>query len=98
LANRVTLVELAAKHRLPAMYTWRDYVEIGGLMSHAMDLMELARSGAYQMGKVLSGTNPGDIPSLQVTRFYLTLNLKTAKSLGLEFPTTLLGSADFIVE
>jgi ABC-type uncharacterized transport system substrate-binding protein len=98
LINASTIVELAAKHNLPAMYTWRDYVEIGGLMSHAMDLAELGRSSGYQMGQVLSGANPGDVPFLQVTRLYLTLNLKTAKSLGIEFPAALLGSADFVIE
>jgi putative ABC transport system substrate-binding protein len=97
-ANAVTIVELAAKHRLPAIYTWRDYVEIGGLMSHAMDWVELGRSAGYQLAQVLTGANPADIPFLQVTRLYLTLNLKTAKSLGIEFPATLLGSADFIIE
>jgi putative tryptophan/tyrosine transport system substrate-binding protein len=50
------------------------------------------------MGQILNGTNPGDMPFIQVTRVYLALNLKTAKSLGLEFPATLLGSADFIIE
>jgi putative tryptophan/tyrosine transport system substrate-binding protein len=50
------------------------------------------------MGQILNGTNPGDIPFIQVTRLYLTLNLKTAKSLGIEFPVTLLGSADLVVE
>jgi putative ABC transport system substrate-binding protein len=67
-------------------------------MSHAMDLVEMGRTSGYQMAQVLSGANAADVPFLQVTRFYLTLNLKTAKSLGLEFPTTLLGSADFFIE
>jgi putative ABC transport system substrate-binding protein len=96
--NRVAIVGLAAKNRLPAMYTWRDFSEIGGLMSHAFVMEELARSTGYQMAQVLSGTNPGDIPFIQISRFELTLNLKTAKSLGIEFPATLLGSADFVVE
>ena len=67
-------------------------------MSHAMDWAELGRSAGYQMAQVLTGANPADMPFLQVTRLYLTLNLKTAKSLGLEFPATLLGSADLIIE
>jgi putative tryptophan/tyrosine transport system substrate-binding protein len=96
--HRAAIVEMAAKLRLPAMYTVRDFAEAGGLMSHSLDLEELHRSAGYQMAQVLSGTNPGDIPFIQVTRLYLTLNLKTAKSLGLEFPATLLGSADFIIE
>ena len=96
--NSATLIELAAKYRLPAMYTWREHAENGGLMSHSFDLEELGRSSGFQMGQILSGVNPGDIPFIQVTRLYLTLNLKTAKSLGIEFPATLLGSADFIIE
>jgi putative tryptophan/tyrosine transport system substrate-binding protein len=98
LTNRVTIVELAAKHRLPAMYPFREFVEIGGLMSYSPDLEEIGRSTGYQMGQILNGTSPGDIPFYQVTRFELALNLKTAKTLGLEFPATLLGSADFVVE
>jgi putative ABC transport system substrate-binding protein len=98
LTNAVTIVELAAEHRLPAMYTYREFVEAGGLMSYAFDLVELGRSCGYQTGQILNGTNPGDIPFNQVARFDLAINLKTAKSLGLEFPATLLGSADIVVE
>ncbi len=96
--NRATIVELAAKHRIPAMYAFRDFVEIGGLMAYSPDFSEVGRSAGQQMGQVLNGTNPGDIPYNQVIHYELALNLKTAKSLGLEFPATLLGSADLIVE
>ena len=96
--NRVTIVELAAKHRLPVMYTWREFVETGGLMSYAFDLVELGRSCAYQIGQIINGTDPGDIPFNLVARYELALNLKTARSLGIEFPATLLGIADFVVE
>jgi putative tryptophan/tyrosine transport system substrate-binding protein len=96
--NRVTIVELVAKHRLPAMYSYREFVEAGGLMSYASDAEELGRSCGYQMGQILNGTNPGDIPFNQVTRFELALNLKTSKTLNIEFPATLLGSADLVVE
>ena len=67
-------------------------------MFYSPDLAEVGRSAGYQVGQILNGTDPGDIPYNQVTRFELALNLKTAKSLGLEFPATLLGSADLIVE
>jgi putative tryptophan/tyrosine transport system substrate-binding protein len=67
-------------------------------MAYSPDLAELGRSLGYQMGKILNGTNPGDIPFNQVTHYELALNLKTVKTLGIEFPATLLGSADFIVE
>lgn len=96
--NRVTIVELAAKQRLPAMYGWRDFADIGGLISYGVDLEEMGRSCGYQMGQILRGINPGDLPFIQVSRYLLTLNLKTAKSLGIEFPATLLGSADFVIE
>jgi len=96
--NRVTIVGLAAKYRLPAMYTIRGFVEIGGLMAYSPDSEEVGRSTGNQIGQILSGTNPGDIPYDQVTRYELSINLKTAKSLGLEFPATLLGTADFVVE
>jgi putative ABC transport system substrate-binding protein len=98
LTNAATIVELAAKHRLPTMYAWREFVEIGGLMSYATDLEELGRSNGYEIGQILNGTNPGDIPFNQVTRYDLAINLKTAKSLGIEFPASLLGTADFIIE
>jgi ABC-type uncharacterized transport system substrate-binding protein len=86
ITNAPTIVALAAIHRLPAMFAYRLYVEIGGLISYGDDLEELGRSSAYQMGQVLNGTNPGDIPFTQVTRIELAINLKTAKSLGIEFP------------
>jgi putative tryptophan/tyrosine transport system substrate-binding protein len=98
LTHRVTIVELAAKHRLPAMYPFREFVEIGGLMSYSPDLEEMGRSTGYQIGQILKGTNPGDIPFNQVAHYELAINLKTAKSLDLEFPATLLGSADLVVE
>ena len=94
-----TILGLTAKHRIPAMYAYRDLVvQLGGLMSYGIDTEELGRFAGYQIGQVLKGTNPGDIPFNQVTRYELALNLKTAKSLDIEFPATLLGSADFVVE
>jgi putative ABC transport system substrate-binding protein len=96
--NRVTIVELAAKHRVPTMYCWKDFIEIGGLMAYSPDFSEVGRSAGHQTGQILNGTNPGDIPYNQVTHYELAINLKTAKSLGIEFPATLLGSADFVVE
>jgi putative tryptophan/tyrosine transport system substrate-binding protein len=96
--NRATIVELAAKYRLPALYAYTDFVQIGGLMAYSPDFSEVGRSAGHQMGQILNGTNPGDIPYDQVAHYELALNLKTAKSLDLEFPATLLGTADFVVE
>jgi ABC-type uncharacterized transport system substrate-binding protein len=98
LTNRVTIVELIAKNRFPAMYPFKEFVEVGGLMSYSTDLEELGRSAGHQMGQILNGTNPGEIPYSLVAHYELALNLKTAKSLGIEFPATLLGIADFIIE
>ena len=97
-SNGGTILGLAEKHRLPTMYAYKEYVQFGGLMSYGIDNEELSRLVGYQVGQVLNGTNPGDIPFNQVTHYELALNLKTAKSLGLEFPATLLGSADLVVE
>jgi putative tryptophan/tyrosine transport system substrate-binding protein len=98
ISNGGTIIELAAKHRLPAMYTLKGWVEFGGLMAYSSDDVELFRSCAHQIGQILKGTNPGDIPFDQLARFTLALNLKTARALGLEFPATLLGIADLVVE
>ncbi len=98
LTNRSTIVELAAKHRLPAMYPYSEFVEVGGLMSYSPDLKELLRSTGNQIAQILNGTNPRDVPFRQVTRYELSLNLKTAASLGLQFPAILLAIADLIVE
>jgi putative tryptophan/tyrosine transport system substrate-binding protein len=97
-ANYGTILELVAKYRLPAMYAYRGVVQSGGLMSYGIDLEEIGRFAGYQIGQVLNGTNPGVIPFNQPTHYELTINLTTAKSLGIEFPATLLGSADFVVE
>lgn len=98
LTYRSTIVELAARHRLPAMYPFSEFVEVGGLMSYSPDLTELLRSTGNQIAQILNGTNPRDIPFSQATRYELSLNIKTARSLGLEFPAILLGTADHIVE
>jgi len=94
-----TIIGLTAKHRIPAMYAYRDLVvQLGGLMSYGVDFEEIGRLVGYQIGQILNGTSPGGIPFNQGTRYELALNLKTAKSLGIEFAATLLGSADFVVE
>ncbi len=96
--NAGTIIELAAKHRLPTMYAIRLYVELGGLIAYSSDSVEMFRSCAHQIGQILKGTNPGDIPFDQLARFTLDLNLKTARALGLEFPATLLGIAELVVK
>ena len=95
---RPTIVELAAKGRIPAIYPIRDYVEVGGLMAYSIDLVDVFRRVANLIGTILSGANPGDIPFYRYTQFALLINLKTAKVLGLEMPAMLLARADEVIE
>jgi putative tryptophan/tyrosine transport system substrate-binding protein len=95
---RATIVELAAKDRIPAIYPFREFVEVGGLMAYSIDLADVYRRLANLLDKILRGANPGDIPFYQPTKFELSINLKTAKALGLEMPAMLLGRADEVIE
>jgi putative ABC transport system substrate-binding protein len=96
--NRATIVELAAKNWIPAIYPYREFVEVGGLMAYSIDLGDTYRRVANLIDKILRGANPGDIPFYQPTKFELSINLKTAKALGLELPAMLLGRADEVIE
>ena len=96
--SRARIVALAARHRLPAMYPWRFYVEIGGLMSYATNLHELHRRSATFVDRILKGTKPSDLPVEQPTTFELTINLKTAKALGVTIPPALVQRADQVIE
>jgi len=96
--NRATIVELAAKGRIPTIYPFREFVEVGGLMAYSIDLADIYRRAANLIDKILRGANPGDIPFYQPTKFELSINLKTAKALGLEMPAMLLGRADEVIE
>lgn len=98
LANRATIVELAAEDRIPAMYAYSDFVRVGGLMAYSTDLPDTFRRFANLVDKVLRGANPGDLPFYRPTKFELSINLKTAKMLGLEIPAMLLGRADEVIE
>jgi putative tryptophan/tyrosine transport system substrate-binding protein len=93
-----TIVELAARLRLPAVYPYRFYAEAGGLVSYGVDGLELARRGASHVDQILRGAKPSDIPVEGPTRFELVLNLKAAKQLGLIVPQTLLVAADEVIE
>jgi len=98
LTQRTSIVELAAKHQLPMMYPFRDYVDSGGLMSYAPDLGELAQRLAVDVHEILNGAKPGDIPIYRPSKFQLLVNLKTAKALNLEVRPTLLARADEVIE
>jgi len=93
-----TDVGLAAQHRLPAMYPDRDDVAAGGFMAYAADELETARRLAAYVDRILRGAKPGDLPVEQPTGFQLILNLKTAKTLGLTIPRTLLIQADQVIQ
>jgi putative ABC transport system substrate-binding protein len=96
--NRATIVGLAAKNQILAIYPYREFVEVGGLMAYSIDLRDTYRRIANIIDKILSGANPGDIPFYQPTKFELIINLKTAKALGLEMPAMLLARADEVIE
>jgi len=96
--NRRVIVELAEKARLPAIYAWPEYVELGGLMAYAADLREIYRHAARQINQILKGAKPQDIPFYQAAKYDLILNLKTAKALGLTIPETLLATADEVIQ
>lgn len=95
---RQLIVELAEKSRLPAVYGYREYVEVGGLMSYGADFGELMRRMADDAHQILNGTKPGDIPIYQGTKFQFVVNLKAAKTLGLTLPPSLLAAADEVIE
>jgi putative tryptophan/tyrosine transport system substrate-binding protein len=98
LTHRRALVGLVLKHRLPAIYWAREYVEDGGLMTYSANLVDLRRRAATYVDKILRGAKPADLPVEQPTKFEFVINLKTAKALGLTIPQSLLVRADEIIQ
>jgi putative ABC transport system substrate-binding protein len=96
--NRKQVVELMARHRLPAMYPLADYVNAGGLISYGINNLDLFRRAATYVDKILKGARPADLPIEEPTKFELVINLKTAKALSLTIPQSLRLRADQVIE
>ena len=96
--NRKLIIAIAAQHRLPAAYGFRYFVADGGLVSYGVDLADQYRQAASYVDRILRGEKPADMPVQQPTKFELVLNLKTAKTLGLDVPPTLLVRANEVIE
>ena len=89
---------MAARHRLPAMYPYRDFVNAGGLLCYGVDRADLYRRAASYVDRILRGAKPSDLPVQAPTKYELSINLKTAKALGLDVPAMLLARADEVIE
>jgi putative ABC transport system substrate-binding protein len=97
-ANRRLIAELAEMHRLPAIYTSREFIDVGGLISYGASYRDLYRRAAVYVDKIFKGAKPADLPVEQPIKFELVINLKAAKALGLDVPPMLLALADEVIE
>ena len=97
-SRRVQLAVLAARYRIPVIFSQREFVEAGGLMSYGTDIADSIRQVGIYTGKVLKGAKPADLPVAQSTKFEFVINVQTARSLGIDVPATLLTRADKVIE
>jgi putative ABC transport system substrate-binding protein len=97
-SQRSRIAQFAIENKLPSVYTFREYIEAGGLIAYTPNYPDLFRRAARYVDKILNGAKPGELPIEQPTKFHLLINLKTAKALGLTVPRRLLASANEVIE
>jgi putative ABC transport system substrate-binding protein len=97
-AHRKIIVELAAQSRLPTIYPFRAFVDVGGLIAYSVDVSDLFRRVAGYIDRIFKGANPGELPYEMATKIQLAINLKTAKALGLTIPPSVLARADEVIQ